>query len=116
MVFDFEAYEFFYFDSTYLQANFDFSKTFDSVRHKFLIQKLLKIGISGSLLIWVINYLTNRTQVVNVHSYHSSEKQVSSGLVQGSILGPTLFIVYINDINDAIHNCTSLKHEDDVKI
>ena len=69
-------------------AYFDYSKAFDSVRHDYLIQKLLNIGLSGSLLTWVTNYLKNRTQVVNIRGFCSTERQVSSGVIQGSVLGP----------------------------
>ena len=61
----------------------DFSKAFDSVRHDLLIKKLIKSGISGSLLRWIIDYLTNRTQIVKVKNSLSSEKQVTNGVIQG---------------------------------
>ena len=97
-------------------AYFDFSKAFDSVRHDYLIYKLLRIGISGPLLKWIINYLQNRSQVVNVNGVISTERKVSSGVIQGSVLGPILFIIFVNDVDDHIGNCTILKYADDIRI
>ena len=57
-------------------AYFDFSKAFDSVRHDLLFQKLINIGINGTLLKWIIDYFSNRTQIVNFHGYVSTEKQL----------------------------------------
>ena len=99
-------------DSAYL----DFSKTFDSVRHDLLIKKLAEIGISGELLRWIIDYLKNRTQVLNVHGFLSSKRHVSSGVIQGSVLGPLFFISYVNDVDNCIKNCTILKYADDIRI
>lgn len=97
-------------------AYFDFSKAFDSVRHDYLLQKLSNIGISGYLLKWIINYLKNRTQVVNIRGFLSNERQVSSGVIQGSVLGPLFFTVYVNDIDCYISNCTILEYADDIRI
>ena len=97
-------------------AYFDFSKAFDSVRHDFLIQKLIKIGINSSLLNWIIDYFSNRIQAVNVHGCLSSDKQVSSGVIQGSVLGPIFFTIYVNDIDHVIKSSTILKYADDVRI
>ena len=69
-------------------AYFDFSKAFDSVRHDYLIHKLFDIGISGALLKWIINYLHDRTQVVNIRGVISTKHPVTSGVIQGSVLGP----------------------------
>ena len=97
-------------------AYFDFSKAFDSVRHDFLIDKLLNIGINGSLLKWIIDYLSNRTQIVNVNGFKSSEKKICSGVVQGSVLGPIFFVIFVNDIDQHIKNSAILKYADDVRI
>ena len=97
-------------------AYFDLSKAFDSVRHDYLIQKLTKAGISGNLLKWIINYLQDRTQVVNVHGIISSERKISSGVIQGSVLGPIFFTIFINDIDQSIKNSTIVKYADDMKI
>ena len=95
---------------------FDFSKAFDSVRHDYLIQKLLNIGISGKLLNWIRNYLQNRTQIVNINGAVSTERQVTSGVIQGSVLGPILFTIFVNDIDEHITSCLILKYADDLRI
>ena len=97
-------------------AYFDFTKAFDSVRHDYLINKLLNIGIRGPLLTWLIDYFRNRSQIVNVHGCLSSERPVTSGVIQGSVLGPLLFIIFINDVDEIINNSIILKYADDIRI
>ena len=74
------------------------SKAFDKVPHHSLLLSLAKIGVSGSLLQWFENYLTHRTQRVVLSGSSSTSLPVQSGVPQGSILGPLLFIIYINSI------------------
>lgn len=97
-------------------AYFDFSKAFDSVRHDYLIYKLSMIGISGAILRWIINYIKGRTQIVNVNGVLSRERHVSSGVIQGSVLGPLLFSIFVNDIDEYIDNCLLLKYADDIRM
>ena len=75
----------------------DFSKAFDTINHDILIHKLYNYGIRGQALEWFRNYLQNRKQYVHLNGSNSSLKNINCGVPQGSILGPLLFIVYIND-------------------
>ena len=81
---------------------FDFSKAFDKISHKFILSKLNYYGIRNHTLSWIGAFLSNRTQTTVVNGVHSSYIEVTSGVPQGSVLGPIQFLLYINDINNAI--------------
>ena len=98
-------------DTIYL----DISKAFDSVSHFHLLDKLTSFNISGRLWLWFRAYLTNRFQFVLVNNQFSQLLPVESGVPQGSILGPLLFIIYINDISDAVLYSKTLLFADDTK-
>ena len=87
----------------------DFSKAFDKVDHKGLLLKLKKYGISGQLLKWTESFLLNRTQTVIVDGTESGELHVKSGVPQGTVLGPLLFLIYINDIDEDLTPGTKLR-------
>ena len=93
----------------------DFQKAFDKVPHKRLLKKLEKHGIGGKVLKWIEEWLSNRKQRVVLKGEHSEWEEVLSGVPQGSVLGPLLFIIFINDIETGILSMLS-KFADDCKI
>ena len=95
----------------------DFQKAFDVVPHELLLMKInRKFGTEGDALRWFQSYLCNRQQRVVINGSHSEWYKAVSGVPQGSIIGPTLFIMYINDIVDCVHNSQILLFANDCKI
>ena len=95
----------------------DFQRAFDVVPHKLLLLKMKsQFGIDANMLSWFQSYLNNRFQRVIINGIQSEWYSVSSGVPQGSIIGPTLFLMYINDICDCIKYSEILLFADDCKI
>jgi hypothetical protein len=90
----------------------DLQKAFDTVNHKILLSKLNAIGLSSNSVNWFESYLTGRTQVVDINGTYSSSKNITCGVPQGSILGPLLFLIYVNDMVSAV-TCKLLLYADD---
>ena len=90
----------------------DFSKAFDSVPHQRLLYKMDWYGIQGETHTWIQNWLTSRTQSVVVDGESSEETAVISGVPQGTVLGPLLFILYINDIGNGTSSTIRLFADD----
>ena len=93
----------------------DFAKAFDKVPHKRLIEKLKAYGIEGKIVNWISDFLHNRQQVVQINNAKSTPSKVKSGIPQGSVLGPILFIIFINDLPDTIESSLKI-FADDTKI
>ena len=92
-------------------------KAFDKVPHKRLLHKINKYGIKGNTLGWIESFLSNRTQVVVVGDAESSKAPVTSGIPQGSVLGPLLFVIYINDLPEVVDkNSYVFLFADDTKV
>ena len=90
----------------------DFAKAFDRVNHSLLLHKLHRYGIQGASLAWIAAFLKNRTQAVVVNGACSSNIPVKSGVPQGSVLGPCLFLAYINDLPDKLSAMSRLFADD----
>jgi len=93
----------------------DFPKAFDSVCHQKFLSKLLYFGIDGTLLKWFESYLSARKQRVVINGSYSSRSEVKSGVIQGSILGPVLFLMFVNDMPEVLRSSNLAMFADDSK-
>ena len=85
----------------------DLQKAFDTVSHKILLTKLRALGLDQVAIKWFTSYLEDRQQIVQVGDTHSDSCSIKCGVPQGSILGPLLFLIYVNDMRAAV-NCKLL--------
>jgi len=103
-------------DGKRVDVNFlDFAKAFDSVPHQRLDLKIKSYGINGKIAKWISAFLSNRRQAVVINGIASDWTEVLSGVPQGSVLGPTLFLLYVNDLPSTIKNIARL-FADDTKV
>lgn len=94
----------------------DFKKAFDKVDHLILIKKIIYNGIRGNLLRWFVSYLSKRQQATSLRGHTSTWELVTFGVPQRSILGPLLFILFINSVTKCFFHCLFLLYADDIKI
>ena len=107
-----------YLDSSKLPVSvfFDLSKAFDTLNHAILREKLKYYGLSGTSLNWFRSYLTDRNQFTEFNGVESAVTKLTTGVPQGSILGPLLFIIYMNDIHMATNNFKAILYADDTNL
>ena len=88
---------------------------FEKVNHTIVLQKLASYGVNGNTLSWFSSYLSGRYQTESVNSTFSDFKDINVGVTQGSILGPILFIIYVNSLPESV-NCKCVMYTDDTSL
>ena len=94
----------------------DLSKAFDTVNHKILLKKMEYYGIKGTTLTWLKSYLSNRKQYIYVDNISKQLLEITCGVPQGSILGPLLFLIYVNDFYKASNTLNEVMFADDTNL
>ena len=94
----------------------DLKKAFDTVNHDILLKKLEYFGFDCSSIAFFHSYLSNRKQQCNVNGFSSELGPISCGVPQGTILGPLLFLTYINDLTNCLKHCTARLYADDTSL
>ena len=94
----------------------DLQKAFDTVNHTILCDKLIHYGIRGVANNWFKSYLTNRFQFVSIQGYDSDKNSINHGVPERSVLGPLLFLIYINDLHKAIKYSLVYHFADDTNL
>ena len=94
----------------------DLQKAFDTVDHSILVSKLEYYGVRGLAKDWFFSYLDNRKQFVSINGFESSHRNIKSGVPQGSVLGPLLFLIYINDLAFSVKHSTVHHFADDTNL
>lgn len=94
----------------------DYSKAFDRLNHQILISKLEGYGIRGVANLLFQSYLSGRTQCVAIEKYCSSYREIKSGVPQGSVLGPILFNIYVNDLAEIVSDASIVQYADDTSL
>ena len=94
----------------------DLSAAFDVISPDILLDKLSLYGLDLSSLLWFLNYLRGRSQYVQIGSHKSTIKKLRYGVPQGSILGPLLFIIYMNDVQSSLRHCIVESYANDTTV
>ena len=94
----------------------DFSKAFDTINHNILLDKMYHYGIRGPIHSWFKDYLTKRNQEIVFNGVNSTSSEITLGVPQGSVLGPILFLIYINDISNIFTTSKTILLADDMTI